>query len=121
MVSDTHSFPWDFRSYFRKEYCEAQNIAFKSKNDLALEMIAAFPAQEDELVYVLMDNWYTSEKVVNACNRKGFHVIAAVKTNRKICPAGIRIGMSDFLIADLPFLLYVCLFLANGSDFATVK
>jgi hypothetical protein len=96
VVSDTYSFPWDFRPYFRKEYCEAHPIVFKSKNDLALEMIEAFSAQEDELVYVLMDNWYTSEKVVNACNRKGFHVIAAVKTNRKISPAGIRIGMSDF-------------------------
>jgi SRSO17 transposase len=96
VVSDKYSFPWDFRPYFRKEYCEAQHIVFKSKNDLALEMIESFFAQEDELVYVLMDNWYTSEKVVNACNRKGFHVIAAVKTNRKICPAGIWIGMSDF-------------------------
>ncbi len=79
-----------------KEYCEVQRIAFKSKNDLALEMIEAFSADEDELVYVLMDNWYTSEKVVNACNRRGFHLIAAVKTNRKICPAGICIGMADF-------------------------
>lgn len=61
-------------------------------------MIEAFPAQEDELVYVLMDSWYTSEKVINACNRKGFHVIAAVKAKRLIYPEGIGIAISDFAV-----------------------
>jgi hypothetical protein len=43
-----------------------------------------------------MDSWYTSEKVINTCNRKGFHVIAAVRTNRLICPSGIPIAISDY-------------------------
>ncbi|WP_081954154.1 IS701 family transposase [Paenibacillus sp. FSL R5-0345] len=96
VVSEGCSYAWDFRPYYQKEYCEAQRMRFSSKNDLALEMIEAFPAEDDALVYVLMDSWYTSEKVINACNRKGFHVIAAVKTNRLICPAGIPIQISDF-------------------------
>jgi len=98
VVSDRHSFAWDFRPYFREEYCEKHGLDFKSKNDLALEMVKSFPANEDERVYVLMDNWYTSEKVINACNSKGFHVIAAVKSNRIIYPAGIGIGISDFSV-----------------------
>jgi SRSO17 transposase len=81
VVSEDHSYAWDFRPYYREEYCDEHRLSFKSKNDLALEMIEAFPATQDEQVYVLMDSWYTSEKVINACNRKGFHVIAAVKTN----------------------------------------
>ncbi|WP_090677486.1 transposase [Paenibacillus tianmuensis] len=71
-------------------------ITFKSKNDLAIEMIDAFQANDDEQVCVLMDSWYTSEKVVNACNREGFHVIAAIKTNRLICPSDIPIKINDF-------------------------
>jgi hypothetical protein len=59
-------------------------------------MVENYPALEDELVYVLMDSWYTSEKIVNACNAKGFHIIAALKSNRLICPAGIRISLADF-------------------------
>lgn len=59
-------------------------------------MIEAFPATQEELVYVLMDSWYTSEKTINACNRKGFHVIAAAKTNRLICVSGVTISMADF-------------------------
>jgi DDE superfamily endonuclease len=96
VVSEGHSYAWDFRPYYREEYCDEHRLSFKSKNDLALEMIEAFPATQDEQVCVLMDSWYTSEKVINACNRKGFHVIAAVKTNRLICVSGVTISMADF-------------------------
>jgi hypothetical protein len=34
--------------------------------------------------------------MMDACQAKGFHMIAAVKINRTISPAGIRIKMSDF-------------------------
>lgn len=96
VVSEGSSYAWDFRPYYREEYCDEHRLSFKSKNDLALEMIEAFPVTQDEQVYVLMDSWYTSEKVINACNRKGFHVIAAVKTNRLICVSGVTISMADF-------------------------
>ncbi|RAU90703.1 IS701 family transposase [Paenibacillus sp. YN15] len=96
VVANGCSYAWDYRPYYQEAYCQAQRIPFKSKNDLALEIIEAFPASEEEQVYVLMDSWYTSEKVINACNRKGFHVIAAVKTNRRIRPAGVSIPMDEF-------------------------
>ncbi|WP_158553347.1 IS701 family transposase [Peribacillus saganii] len=96
VVAEGYSFAWDFRPYFRKSYCEESGHPFKSKNELAWEMVHAFPAADDEQVYVLMDSWYTSKKLVDACNSKGFHVIGAVKSNRKICPAGIQIPMSEF-------------------------
>jgi hypothetical protein len=59
-------------------------------------MIENYPASDDELVYVLMDSWYTSEKIVNACNAKGSHIIAAVKSNRLICAAGVCVSLTDF-------------------------
>lgn len=96
LVTDGYSLAWDFRPYFRKEYCDKHGLNFKSKNDLAVEMIEDYPSSDDELVYVLTDSWYTSEKIVNACNAKGFHIIAAVKSNRMIYPMGIRISLSDF-------------------------
>ncbi|MDQ8736470.1 transposase [Paenibacillus sp. LHD-38] len=96
VVSEGQSYAWDYRPYFREKYCKAQKLKFKSKNDLAMEMIEAFPVNDDETVYVLMDSWYTSQKMLDTCNARGFHVIAAVKANRTICPAGIRMSMSDF-------------------------
>lgn len=96
LVSEDHSFAWDFRSYFRESYCEEHGIIFKSKNELAMEMIQAYPFSDDELVYVLADSWYTSKDLIDSCNAKGFHLIAAVRTNRTIYPAGIKIQISDF-------------------------
>lgn len=75
-------YAWDFRPYYQKDYC--------SGNDRRLF------SNEGESVYVLIDSWSTSEKVINSCNHKGFHDIAALKTNRLICPLGISIKFSDF-------------------------
>ncbi|MEK5061464.1 hypothetical protein BK126_04835 [Paenibacillus sp. FSL H7-0326] len=61
VVSEGGSYAWDFSPYYQKDYCAAQQLAFKSKKDLAVEIIEAFPAMDDERVYVLMDSWYTSE------------------------------------------------------------
>ena len=44
VVSEGSSYAWDFRPYYREEYCTEHRLSFKSKNDLALEMIEAFPA-----------------------------------------------------------------------------
>jgi SRSO17 transposase len=96
VVAEGFSHAWDFRPYLREGYCQESKLLFKSKNDLAIELLDTYPANEDEVVYVLADSWYTSKKLMDACNAKGFHLIAAVKRNRKIAPAGIRISMSDF-------------------------
>lgn len=96
VVSEGQSYAWDYRPYFREKSCEEQRLEFKSKNELAMEMIATFSTNENECVYVLADSWYTSRSLLDACNARGFHVIAAVKANRIICPAGIRTSMSDF-------------------------
>jgi hypothetical protein len=96
VVSEGYSFAWDFRPYFREEYCSKHGMEFKSKNDLAVEMIQEYSSSRDEVVYVLVDSWYTSKQLMDVCNAKGFHIVAAVKANRTICPAGIRIKISEF-------------------------
>jgi len=34
-------------------------------------------------VYVLTDSWYPSQELLNVCQAQGFHLISAVKSNRK--------------------------------------
>lgn len=96
MVSEGYSFAFDFRHYLRKPYCQAPGLPFKSKNDLAIELIQSYETNTDEQVYVLTDSWYPSKKLMNTCNQKGFHVISAVRSNRKIYPQGIGIKANDF-------------------------
>lgn len=96
LVSEDHSFALDYRSYFRDSYCEEHRLKFKSKNDLAIELIQDYQSPTDEHVYVLVDSWYTSKKVIDACSVKGFHLIGGLRINRKIYPAGIGIKISEF-------------------------
>ena len=102
VVTSDVSVAWDFRPYFREAACTGLGIEFRSKVDLAVELVQDFDASDDELVYVLFDSWYASKKLIDACNAKGFHVIAAFKTNRMIYPAGISIQVSDFAKEYIP-------------------
>nr|WP_263325081.1 transposase [Neobacillus sp. Marseille-Q6967] len=98
VVCENTSFAKDFRSYFREEYCTEINRTFKSKNDLAVELIHSFASHLDgnEQVYVLVDAWYKSRKLVDSCLEKAFHLIGGLKANRKIYPHGIGIKISEF-------------------------
>jgi len=96
VVTADLSVPWDFRPYFREEACTNLGVPFKSKIDLAVELVQDFEIGDQTSVYVLFDSWYASKKLVDACNAKGFHVIGAFKTNRILYPAGIRISVTEF-------------------------
>ena len=98
LVSEHHSFALDYRSYFREPYCEEHGLVFKSKNDLAIELIEDYQSPTDEQVYVLVDSWYTSKKLIDACNVRGYHLIGGLRINRKIYPAGIGIKISEFAL-----------------------
>jgi|HigsolmetaAR205D_1030408.scaffolds.fasta_scaffold02452_1 hypothetical protein len=47
---------------------------------LAVEMPSSLDVNRP--VYVLMDSWYQSQTLMEACLKKRFHVIATLKTNR---------------------------------------
>ncbi len=53
VVSEKNSYAWDYRSYFREPYCQEKGISFKSKNDLAIELIDTYQSSDDEQVYCL--------------------------------------------------------------------
>ena len=84
----TQAFPFAFRLYDKK--------AGKSKIDLAMEMLSSLKVKRAQPVYVLMDSWYPSKKLIEACLKQGFHVIAMLKTNRILYPKGIAIQAKQF-------------------------
>jgi hypothetical protein len=64
---------------------------------LAIELINQYESPTDEQVYVLVDCWYTSKKLIETYSAKGYHLIGGLRTNRKIYPAGIGIKLSKFI------------------------
>lgn len=86
-----------FQTYLNKEQCDKFNKPFKGKPDIAVEFISNFqkPSNCDKL-YCLMDSWYTGQKPIEAALSKGYHVIGALKSNRKISPLGITMQLKEF-------------------------
>lgn len=87
-------FLFDTRLYLREKKVRHLNrtrskekrLRYRSKYHLAREMLleleALLPAGSQ--VYVLCDSWYASAKLINFCLRRKWHVICALKSNRKL-------------------------------------
>jgi hypothetical protein len=89
-------FPLTWRPYLRQSTVRRLNkdkrrrhkhrLRYRSKLDLAQEMlqqvISHLPPAHP--VYVLFDSWYTSAKLVRWIRQQGWHVIGAIKSNRKL-------------------------------------
>jgi hypothetical protein len=86
-------YPLLWRLYLRQSTVRRLNrrrknnrLRYQSKLELARQMlqqiIGHLPAGKP--VYVLFDSWYTSAKLVQWIRRQGWHVIAGLKSNRKV-------------------------------------
>lgn len=61
-------------------------LRFRKKGSLAQEMLKELKAllPKGLKVYVLFDSWYASNKLIKFCRRQRWHVICAIKSNRKV-------------------------------------
>jgi hypothetical protein len=91
------SIPVAMRPYLRQRTVRRHNrirknkgidkrIPFKSKYTIVKEIISLLATLIPDTVpvYVLFDSWYASAKLIKTCRRKGWHVICALKNNRKL-------------------------------------
>lgn len=91
-------FPLLWRPYLREKTVRRINrrrknnkLHYKSKLDLVREMLQQVLSYlpKTNPVYVLFDSWYTSAKLVKWIRQQGWHVIAAIKSNRKVSGQGL--------------------------------
>jgi len=81
-VSNTKHFPVDFKSYLPITTPNPQN--FKSKLDLAKELITEAIAKGIPFKSVVTDSWYTSTDLIEFTASKNVSLTAEVKINRSI-------------------------------------
>ncbi|AWZ48633.1 hypothetical protein C3495_07315 [Clostridiaceae bacterium 14S0207] len=58
-------------------------------------------------MYCLVDSWYTSQRLIDCCLTKGYNLIGALKSNRKISPLGITVQLKEFTKYIVPSTLDV--------------
>jgi len=113
------SMPLDFKVYLSKDYCEKQNTEFKSKNDLAYDLIKNLEFVKENLTYLLMDSWYSSSKLIMNALALGIYSIVPLKSNRKIFPEGIEIQLKEYeKLIDKSILNLVTV---KGKDYYTYR
>jgi hypothetical protein len=104
-------FTFDLRLYLREKTVRQLNrqrdgehrLHYHTKYALARQMLVellellpqGFP------VYVLFDSWYASAKLIKFCRRQGWHVICAIKSNRRIDQK--RIDQHDQALKHQPY------------------
>lgn len=81
-VSDSKHFPVNFNPYLPIETTGAQN--FKSKLDLAKDLIDDSIQKGLEFSSIVVDSWYTSTDLIEFVSSKKLSLVAEVKTNRSI-------------------------------------
>lgn len=79
-----YSYPLACALYRRKIECDASGIPFRSKPDIAHEMIEHYQPLSETQTIVLTDSWYANQDLIRLCRKRGFHYIGAVKSNRKL-------------------------------------
>ena len=87
-------FLFDTRLYLREKKVRqlnrareaGQRLHYRSKYNLARAMLVELAEllPKGHRVYVLFDSWYASAKLIKFCRRQRWHVICAVKSNRRI-------------------------------------
>jgi DDE superfamily endonuclease len=90
----TYYFPLLERLYLRQATVRKRNrkrsgqpkLRYVSKLELARQLLAQISSllPKGVPVYVLFDSWYTSAKLIRWIRQQGWHVIAGIKSNRKV-------------------------------------
>jgi hypothetical protein len=88
------SYAYDWRLYLRektvrrlnRERSPEQRLRFRKKTTLAQEMLAELQQllPSGFQVYVLFDSWYAANRLLKFCRRQHWHVVCAIKSNRKL-------------------------------------
>ena len=88
------SYAYDWRLYLRektvrrlnRQRVPEQRLRFRKKTTLAQEMLAELQQllPPGFQVYVLFDSWYAANRLLKFCRRQGWHVVCAIKSNRKL-------------------------------------
>jgi hypothetical protein len=74
--------PHDAGIYVRKENC-GNHILFRTKNDIAVEMIKGMAKQRKVFCFVF-DTWYSNEQVIGAVKEAKKHYVTEIKENRNV-------------------------------------
>jgi hypothetical protein len=93
------TYPLDFRLYMKEDLCRQKKIQFKTKIDLARELIEYALGLGMEIQGVLFDSWYASKEFIGFLGSNGLRWVTRLKSDRNIKIRGEYVQISQFAAA----------------------
>jgi SRSO17 transposase len=90
------SHPLDFRLYLKEEQSREKRVPFKTKIDLAQELVQDALQLDLEIQGALFDNWFASKDFIKFLQGKGLHWVTRLKSDRNIKIKGRYVAISKF-------------------------
>jgi SRSO17 transposase len=91
--------PLGFRLYLKKDYCQRMGLTFKTKIELAMELVELAVSLGLEIECVLFDNWYASKDFMRFLKQHKLHWVTRLKGDRNIKIRGEYVQIQDFAAA----------------------
>lgn len=74
--------PLLFFLYRKQDYCRDENIPYRSKIDLACQIIEDYKPPAGTRLCVLVDRWYANKRLINKIREKNYDYVIPIKSNR---------------------------------------
>jgi SRSO17 transposase len=95
------SYPLDFRLYLKEDLCEKKKFEFKTKIQLARELIEYALSLGLEIQGVLFDSWYAAKDLIGYLRDNSLWWVTRLKSDRNIKIRGEYVQIREFA-ATLP-------------------
>jgi SRSO17 transposase len=102
--TDAEQLPLYFEPYVKKEVAESTDLWFRTKIQIALDLLRQSLAQVHPAA-IVFDEWYMSQEITEFINNRGLTWVSQPKTNRKI-----KVGESWVRLASYAKTLPVATF-----------
>lgn len=100
-ADDRKRWPINHRLYLKEEYCREHQLQFKTKNDLACELIDDAYEKNLNIPIWLFDSWYLNKQVVDKVEEHDADWISEIKINRIILRPCGKVSLIKYLREDI--------------------
>lgn len=90
------SHPIDFRLYLKEDQSREKRIPFKTKIELAKELVEDAVNRGLDIQGALFDNWFASKDFIKFLRSKGLHWVTRLKSDRNIKIKGRYVAIGEF-------------------------
>jgi len=94
-VSGGVEYPINLSLYVKKEVCKQKSAEFKTKIQLAVEQINAFPPPEGVRIMLDFDCWFFCRQIVDAAKVRGWDWVTQADSNRIVHYRGHKTNVTE--------------------------